>query len=428
MLHLNAGTRDLEILLIDRDALGYFAKVKVSLETRTAVIRWGLDFLTYRASFPIWARWASLSDPKIRVFLTNWTVQQEVTLQCRNENQVIEETRFHGSRMFLANIRWITHGPDDLNQLQGLLWADDVEERAHGLPARIALLLTPWHRFPSKKTASGLAMAVILILSVAGIHHTLTEPTSVRPHSTQPNLPASSQVVSRLGSNNIPQSEIGSTARTQALVAKPVTSANEHYIMPEIWSVPKGDVALTIDDGPSPYTMSFIRVLQQNHIHATFFFVGSRVPIWPRAVRAAYLSGDAIGVHSQTHPILTNLSSSGQAWQIVRSVRAVQSVVPISISLFRPPYGAFNNETTDILRQQHMALVLWNSDPRDWAAQSAEQIVQAVVNDHPSGKIIALNETPLTLAALPRMIQILKQKNLQFVVISVPSRAGGMKP
>ncbi len=46
----------------------------------------------------------------------------------------------------------------------------------------------------------------------------------------------------------------------------------------------RGDaVALTFDDGPSPYTMQLLRILQRNGAHATFFDVGNRLAYWPRA-------------------------------------------------------------------------------------------------------------------------------------------------
>ena len=36
-------------------------------------------------------------------------------------------------------------------------------------------------------------------------------------------------------------------------------------------------VALTFDDGPSPYTTQLLRILQRNGAHATFFDVGNRL-------------------------------------------------------------------------------------------------------------------------------------------------------
>jgi peptidoglycan/xylan/chitin deacetylase (PgdA/CDA1 family) len=62
--------------------------------------------------------------------------------------------------------------------------------------------------------------------------------------------------------------------------------------VPKILSVPRGDVALTIDDGPSPYTEQIIQVLNRYHVHANFFFIGNRVPLWPNEVGDVYAFGD----------------------------------------------------------------------------------------------------------------------------------------
>src|SRR2546426_5372340 len=68
-------------------------------------------------------------------------------------------------------------------------------------------------------------------------------------------------------------------------------------------------VALTFDDGPSPYTLRLVRVLREEHARATFFVVGSRVALWPNSVRAAARVG-VLGNHTWSHPHLRGLASS----------------------------------------------------------------------------------------------------------------------
>ena len=36
------------------------------------------------------------------------------------------------------------------------------------------------------------------------------------------------------------------------------------------------EVALTFDDGPGPYTQQLVATLDQLHVHATFFAIGSQ--------------------------------------------------------------------------------------------------------------------------------------------------------
>jgi peptidoglycan/xylan/chitin deacetylase (PgdA/CDA1 family) len=191
--------------------------------------------------------------------------------------------------------------------------------------------------------------------------------------------------------------------------------ATEHLV-PEIWSVPRGDVAITIDDGPSPYTEQIIQVLNRYHVHASFFFIGNRVPMWPNAVRDAIASGDVVGNHSESHPLLTDLPLWAQQDQIDEAQKVLEQY-GASPTLFRPPYGAFNDFTEQVLAKDHLTLALWNRDPRDWADRNPQQLIDSVVNGNPSGGVFDLHDKRVTLEALPTIIEKLRARGLHFVVL-----------
>jgi hypothetical protein len=68
------------------------------------------------------------------------------------------------------------------------------------------------------------------------------------------------------------------------------------------------EVALTFDDGPTPYTTPpILDYLEKNHIPATFFVEGLYARVWPDLVRREWNDGFAIGMHSWDHPVLTIL-------------------------------------------------------------------------------------------------------------------------
>jgi peptidoglycan/xylan/chitin deacetylase (PgdA/CDA1 family) len=72
-----------------------------------------------------------------------------------------------------------------------------------------------------------------------------------------------------------------------------------------IYSVSKGTVALTIDDGPTKYTEQLLKVLKEKGIHVTFFFLGQNATAYPKSVTEAAYDGDEIGYHSNSHPNMT---------------------------------------------------------------------------------------------------------------------------
>lgn len=249
---------------------------------------------------------------------------------------------------------------------------------------------------------------------------TVSSPSTRSPDTGSPT--PHTLVVSKTVSNGTltPTAATTPVGQTGSSVAAQYPKYATIRLVPEVWTVPQGDVALTIDDGPGPYTLSIIHVLQKFHVHATFFFVGSRVNSWAGAVKAAVVAGDVIGDHTETHPLLTNLSPNLQAAQILSAAHEIQQYDPNPITLFRPPYEGFNNTTEQILQDNHMAIALWNRDPRDWAAKTPQQIVNQVVHGNPSGGLFDLHDELLTLEALPAIIQGLQQQGLHIVLLQAP--------
>lgn len=224
-----------------------------------------------------------------------------------------------------------------------------------------------------------------------------------------------------------------SSAASPASIAPPTRTAGSAHPLtdppaPEVYAVPQGEVALTIDDGPSPYTEEILDILRRYHVNATFFFIGNRVALWPDAVRDAAADGNVIGDHSVDHRNLTQLSPTEQQWEIVEGAHLIQQVVSEPIRLFRPPYETMPNELRELLGADHMALALWNRDPRDWAASAPEDVIRQVVNGQPSGGVFDLHETRVTVEALPTIIQELQQRGLRLVTLTAPDGVQGILP
>lgn len=183
-------------------------------------------------------------------------------------------------------------------------------------------------------------------------------------------------------------------------------------------SSPGGYVALTFDDGPSPYTAQIVDVLDAFQVKATFFFVGSQIAKHPEMVKYVWDRGHAIGNHSWSHRDLTHLTRKELEQEIFSVAVKIQELTGAQPELFRPPYGRWNDSIASILRDNGLTLALWNRDPRDWEATSSKQIVDAVLNDAPSGGVFVLHESMRTLEALPHILESFAERQLEGVAMA----------
>ncbi len=181
------------------------------------------------------------------------------------------------------------------------------------------------------------------------------------------------------------------------------------------YSLPKGYVALTFDDGPSKYSAKIMKVLKEHQVGGTFFFVGENVGKHPAAVRAIQENGYSIGSHSMNHANMPLLAYEEQEAQIKGAAESIEAITKQPVTLFRPPYGAFNEMTEEASRSHGSSIVLWNKDPEDWLTRDRDKILHYVRHTEPSGSIILLHESQAVIDALPSIIAYLKDQNLKIV-------------
>ncbi|MEI7518667.1 MAG: polysaccharide deacetylase family protein, partial [Mycobacteriaceae bacterium] len=66
-------------------------------------------------------------------------------------------------------------------------------------------------------------------------------------------------------------------------------------------------VALTFDDGPTPFTDRLLTVLNDAGAKATFFMIGNKVAANPTAAKRVAAAGMEIGNHTWEHPNMTTI-------------------------------------------------------------------------------------------------------------------------
>lgn len=106
-------------------------------------------------------------------------------------------------------------------------------------------------------------------------------------------------------------------------------------------------VALTYDDGPSPYTGQLLDILKQFGWHATFFVTGNNngkgsidtTAPYPDLLRRMVAEGHQIASHTWSHYSLDNITSNMRKEQMVKNERAIANVIGKYPTYMRPPYS-----------------------------------------------------------------------------------------
>jgi peptidoglycan/xylan/chitin deacetylase (PgdA/CDA1 family) len=181
------------------------------------------------------------------------------------------------------------------------------------------------------------------------------------------------------------------------------------------------EVALTFDDGPGPYTPAVLGVLEQRHVHATFFVIGKMERYFASSTERALRDGNVVGDHTETHPQLARLSGHEQREQLLEQAARVELLGGPRPRLFRPPYGSFNATTMRLLRMLGMLMVLWSVDTQDYLQPGVPAIVQRVLTSVQPGAIVLMHDgggdRSQTVAALPLIIRGLHDRGYHLVTV-----------
>ena len=182
-------------------------------------------------------------------------------------------------------------------------------------------------------------------------------------------------------------------------------------------------IALTFDDGPWPgQTEAILKILQANHVTATFFEIGEQARRNPRLSRMTANAGMLIGNHTETHPLhLNRLPAATVKRQIVQAEQNITNASGTRPRYFRPPGGNTSPDMFPVLTQLGLRWLEWDIDTDDWQRPPAATIVQRVVTQARPGAVVLMHEgggdRSHTIAALPVIIAKLRAKGYVFVTL-----------
>ena len=175
------------------------------------------------------------------------------------------------------------------------------------------------------------------------------------------------------------------------------------------------DAAWGADD-----TDTLISILKEHEVPATFFVVGAWVDKYPEEVKRLSDAGHQVQNHSNTHPNMPRLSNAQMCDELKSCNDKIEKVTGKRPTLFRPPYGDYNNATIENTESMGMKCIQWDVDSLDWKENATpDTIYQKVTSKVKNGSIVLFhNDAEHTPEALPHILKTLKEQGYEFVFIS----------
>ncbi len=166
-------------------------------------------------------------------------------------------------------------------------------------------------------------------------------------------------------------------------------------------------------------TQLLIDILGKYNVKATFFVVGEWVDKYPESVKALFDAGHEIMNHSADHAYFTKLSADQIVADITACNEKIAKITGVTPTLFRPPYGDYNDRVVNTVGSMKMYPIQWSVDSLDWKNPGSDAIVKRVLSKTEPGSIILFhNAAPDTPGALPAIIENLQSKGYSLVKVS----------
>lgn len=166
-------------------------------------------------------------------------------------------------------------------------------------------------------------------------------------------------------------------------------------------------------------TRKILDTLREFGIKTTFFLTGFWVEDYPEYVKLIAQEGHELGNHTYSHPHLSSLSPEQIREELLRLERMIAEVSGQKPSLFRPPFGEYNNEVLRVAGELGYKTIQWSVDSLDWQNISKDELIGRVTGRAHQGAIILFHNNGLyTADALPYIIEYLHKNGYRIVPIS----------
>lgn len=188
-----------------------------------------------------------------------------------------------------------------------------------------------------------------------------------------------------------------------------------------IYSVQREDAVVSISFDASwgaDKTIPILDILDKYNVKTTFFLVGGWVEKYPEMVREIVSRGHEIGNHSDTHAHMNQLSEQQIKDELRIMSDRVEKLTNVRPTLFRPPYGEYNDRVISVSRAEGYEAVQWSIDSLDWKNRGTQDIIKQCTYRVEKGDIVLFhNDSNDIVNALPTVIE--HYQSLGYTIIPV---------
>ncbi len=189
-----------------------------------------------------------------------------------------------------------------------------------------------------------------------------------------------------------------------------------------VYSVERKDKVLAISFDAAwggSQTPALLDILDQYGVKTTFFLVGIWVERYPELVKEMVARGHEIGNHSTTHPQMTKLSEDKIREELKITSDRVEQLTGVRPTLFRPPYGDYDNKVVAVSRAEGYECVQWNVDSLDWKNRGVQDLVrQATKSNKPGDIVLFHNDSQYIVDALPTILKAYQDAGFTIIPVS----------
>lgn len=190
------------------------------------------------------------------------------------------------------------------------------------------------------------------------------------------------------------------------------------------YHLPEGTVALTFDDGPSPFfTEDLMDILEAHHdklnpagAPASFFWLAGQVTAYPEIAQRAVREHFSTNCHSWSHKQIPALNDHGVQHEVVDAVRVEEQIFGRPVRFFRCPYGSCvgSPRIRNLFVKMDIVHVFWSIDSLDWLFHDASATFINVTEQLKIAKrgIVLMHDVhPFSVEAASRVLAWIKQQN-----------------